>query len=151
MSTSHSTPAVTKNNQRVWGWISDQAWNPLCPVHPHSGFTRAIGHWVAHPAPNPRLPPHPASPHPTGPPCKVLSRDDSNCWCPTRQNKGPCAHRVPFGVCDNFRAQMEKEKKAGLKSITGFYQTRTCSSRLTISQQLKPMRDGSYSELLAGY
>jgi hypothetical protein len=34
---------------------------------------------------------------------------------------------------------MEKEeKKKGLKSIAGFYQTRTCSSQLTISQQLKP-------------
>lgn len=85
---------------------------------------------------------------PAGPPCKVMSREDSNCWCLTRQNKAPPALGVPFQSTNGKR---KRKKKDGLKSIASFYQTRTCSSRLTISRQLKPMRDGSHWQLLAGY
>lgn len=126
--------------------LVSQSGNPPCGARPHSGLHLCLGHPAALSSRLPRF----ASA--AGLPRKGTA-EDSNCWCLTRQNKGPRARarRVPFGVHDNFRAQMEKGgKKKRLESIAGFYQTRTCSSRLTISQQLEPTRDGRCSRRLAG-
>ena len=142
----HPTLLSQKNPTRVWACLSERSGSPLCRAHPRPGSHMGQQAWCSFSRPPP--PPPPASPRPA-----TLQSDCRGvyCWSLTRQNKGPRACWVPFGVRDNFRAQMEKEKKEGLKSIAGFYQTRTCSSQLTISQQLNPTRDSSSLQLLAGY
>ena len=142
----HPTLLSQKNPTRVWACLSERSGSPLCRAHPRPGSHMGQQAWCSFSSPPP--PPRCASPRPA-----TLQSDCRGvyCWSLTRQNKGPRACWVPFGVRDNFRAQMEKEKKEGLKSIAGFYQTRTCSSQLTISQQLNPTRDSSSLQLLAGY
>ena len=140
-------PYSHKKTTRVWACLSEHSGSPLCRVHPLPGSHMGQQAWCSFSSP-------PPSPHCTSPWPATLQSNCRGVYCPrlTRQNKGPRARWVPFGVRDNFRAQMEKEKKkGGLKSIAGFYQTRTCSSQLTISQQLNPTRDSSSSQLLAGY
>ena len=97
-------PAVTETT-RVRAYLSERSKNPLWWVHPHPGCTWATGHCVASPA------------QPLSSRLTPLATLQSVCLERTlllalkRQNKGLRARRLPFGVRDNFRAQMEKEKK----------------------------------------
>ena len=143
-------PAVARNKQSEPALSA--APSSLRVAHGPPGIGELL-----HPKPSSPALPHLLLPHPPHP-CKVTVWSGLFFGCLTRQNKGPRAQGLPCGVYNNFRAQMEKEKKKeeekkkeGLKALAGFYQTRTCSSQLTISQQLKPPRDSSSSQLVSGY
>lgn len=97
------------------------------------GYTCAIRHCVARPAPNPS----PASPRFISPHWPSLQSDcleRTLLLVPNKAEQKPSCSRSSIWSAWQFQSTNGKRKKDGLKSVASFYQTRTCSSQLTIIQ-----------------